>query len=98
MIAISIVSFLVGAALGQRFKVIVLIPAIVIFSGLAIIAAHADSAWSIVLMAAATTTCLQIGYFVGFGVRHALETRIWLSSSSLTSAKTRHEISRASRV
>jgi putative Ca2+/H+ antiporter (TMEM165/GDT1 family) len=98
MITISMISLLIGAVLAQRFKVIVLIPAIAIFSGLAIIAAHADSAWSIVLLAAATTTCLQIGYFVGIGVRHALETRISSSSSSLTSAKTRHEISRASRV
>ena len=77
MITISLVSFLVGAALGQRFEVIVLVPAIVIFSGLAIVTGGADGqpAWAIVLMVATIATCLQIGYFGGVYIRHALRTK-----------------------
>jgi NADH:ubiquinone oxidoreductase subunit 6 (subunit J) len=90
MITISMVSFLVGAALAQRFKVKVLVPAIVIFSGFSIVigGAHAQPAWSIVLMVATTATCLQIGYFVGIYMRHVLEAVLSSSSSSLDSPKT----------
>ena len=86
MITLSIVSFLVGAALGQRFKVVVLMPAMVIVPGIWIVTgiAHAQSAWAIILMVATAATCLQIGYFVGIGFRHVLSTR----SSSLASPAT----------
>ena len=56
--------------LGQRFKVLILLPAI----GLAIIAAtgagiaHGDHLGSIVLSVIAVTVALQIGYLIGTAV------------------------------
>jgi hypothetical protein len=88
MIMFLTVSFIVGAALAQRFKVIVLMPAIVIFSGFSIVSGGAQAAWSIVLMVATTATCLQIGYFVGIYIRHVLESLISQYSNSLASSKT----------
>jgi pheromone shutdown protein TraB len=65
-----ILSLIAGMVLGQRFKVLILPPAIV----LAIIAATAagiargDRGWSIVLLAVAVTVLLQIGYLIGTGI------------------------------
>ena len=90
MITFSTISLLVGAALGQRFKVMVLMPAIAIVLGLSIAigVTHAQSDWSIVLTAAIAATCLQIGYFVGVGIRHVLETALSRRSSPLASPAT----------
>lgn len=87
MITLSIVSFLVGAALGQRFKVMVLMPAILIVPGISIVTgiAHVQSAWAIALMVATAAICLQIGYFVGIGVHHLLAAALSRRSSSLAS-------------
>jgi hypothetical protein len=38
--------------------------------------AHADTAWSIVLMAATAAMSVQIGYLVGMGVRYVLATAL----------------------
>ena len=72
MITISMISFLFGAALGQRFNVVVLIPAMAIVLVLAVGAGatHAQANWWIVVMAATASICLQCGYFAGIGVRH----------------------------
>jgi len=73
MIAL-ILSLTAGMVLGQRFKVLILLPA----TGLAIIAAtgagmaHGDHGWSIVLLAIAVTVALQIGYLIGTGIRSLL--------------------------
>jgi len=90
MITLSMISLLVGAGLGQRFKVMILMPAIAIVLVLAVATgiAQGQTAWSIVLIAATTATCLQIGYFVGIGIRHVLEAAISRSSSSPSSVKT----------
>ena len=78
MITISMISFLFGAALGQRFNVVVLIPAMAIVLVLAVGAGatHAQTNWWIVVMAATASICLQCGYFTGIGIRHFL----WLHS------------------
>jgi hypothetical protein len=66
-----IVSFLVGMVLGQRFKVLILLPAI----ALALIAvvgggiARAEQVWSIALIAVGVIVALQIGYLIGTGIR-----------------------------
>ncbi len=67
----ALISLLIGMMLGQRFKVLVLMPAIAIALVIAVGAgvARADPLWSIVLIAAATATSLQIGYLVGIGIR-----------------------------
>ncbi len=90
MITLSMISFLVGAALGQRFKVLVLMPALAIVLVLAVATGvtHALTAWSMVLMVATTATCLQVGYFVGIGIRPVLEAAISRNSSSPSSVKT----------
>jgi hypothetical protein len=89
MITISMISFLFGAALGQRFNVVVLIPAMAIVLVLAVGAGatHAQTNWWIVVMAATASICLQCGYFAGIGIRHfvAAHSR---GSSSLASAET----------
>ena len=86
MTTLAIISFLTGAALGQRFKVLVLMPAMLVVSGIWIAAgiAHAQSAWAIAFMVAMAATCLQIGYIVGIGACHILSAR----SSSLPSPAT----------
>ena len=67
----------IGAMLGLRFKVFVLVPAIALSSiascGIGI--AHGNSLWSILLATFFVVTALQIGYFAGtltrFGVARA---------------------------
>jgi NADH:ubiquinone oxidoreductase subunit 6 (subunit J) len=90
MITISMISFLAGAALGQRFKVMVLMPAIAIVLVLAVGTgvAHAQTAWSTVLMAATAATCLQIGYLIGIFTHYVLVAVLSRRSSPLTSPET----------
>jgi hypothetical protein len=90
MITLSMINFLFGAALGQRFNVVVLIPAMAIVLVLSVGAGvtHAQSVWSIVLMAATAAVCLQFGYFTGIGVRHLLLAARQRGSSPLTPAET----------
>ena len=91
MITFSLISLFVGAALGQRFKIRVLVPALAI---LLIVAAgagymHARSGWCVVLIVASTATCLQIGYFFGIGVlRHLLAAALPRRSTPLASSPT----------
>jgi len=89
MITISMISFLFGAALGQRFNVVVLIPAMAIVLVLAVGAGatHAQANWWIVVMAATASVCLQCGYFAGICFRHFVAARS-RESSSLASAET----------
>ena len=87
---LSMVSLLVGMVLGQRFKVLVLMPATAIVLVLAVGAGvtQARTAWSIVLMAAAAATSMQIGYLVGIGVHHVLAAALSRRSSPLTPTTT----------
>jgi membrane protein DedA with SNARE-associated domain len=80
---LSMISLLVGALLGQRFKVMVLMPAtaILLILAVGIGVTHAQTAWSIVLMAAAAATSMQIGYLIGIGIHHVLAAA-WSSRSS----------------
>jgi hypothetical protein len=70
----ALISLLVGMVLGQRFKVLVLLPtiavAVLVTTGTGLV--HADSGWSIVMMAAATAASLQVGYLAGVTIRHML--------------------------
>jgi hypothetical protein len=72
MLIVSV--FLIGAALGVRFKVLILIPAI----GLAFIAilaggiARSDSASAILIAFVLASICLQIGYFCGIVMQYWL--------------------------
>jgi len=84
------ISLLVGAALGQRFKVMVLMPVIAIVLVLVVATGVwlAQTAWVIVLMAATAATCVQIGYFVGIAIHHVLSTTVSSSSSPLSAPET----------
>ena len=90
MIATSMISFLFGAVLGQRFTVLVLIPAMVIVIVLAVGAAvtHPQASWWIIAMAAAAAVCLQCGYFAGMFIRHFMLNVPSQSPSSLAGAQT----------
>jgi hypothetical protein len=72
MIFIALIGLLVGVVLGQRFKVLVLVPGIglALVFAIAVGVADADGGWTIVLMAMTAITSLQIGYLAGIGIRH----------------------------
>jgi hypothetical protein len=88
MLTLSLVSLLVGAGLGQYYKVLVLIPATALLMVVAIGTgvAQAQTAWSIVLMVAAVATSIQIGYLVGVAVHHVLVANWSHGTSPLTSS------------
>ena len=70
MATFAILSFLLGAVLGHRFKVLVLVPAIaigvVVTIGLGI--ARADDVWLIGLTGALISVSIQIGYLFGAAI------------------------------
>jgi len=74
MLILLLFCLLIGAVLGQRFKVLVLIPAMVPVLAVAAGSAHAGTVWQILGAAVVAATSLQIGYFVGVGIRHLIAT------------------------
>jgi hypothetical protein len=67
----GIACLLVGMLLGQRFKVLVLAPAIALIIALSIVfgVARADALWSVAAMAMVATANLQMGYLAGIALR-----------------------------
>jgi hypothetical protein len=67
MTMFTITAVLIGAALGQRFKVLILVPVIVIGSAaiLGFGVAQNSNLWSILLVMVLTITALQMGYLGG---------------------------------
>jgi hypothetical protein len=78
-ISVLTISILVGAGLGSRFRVLVLLPAIAI--SLVVIATidrvHGVGSWSIVEQTVLAVVALQVGYLVG-----AAATRLPASTGS----------------
>ena len=72
MMIFAVISMLIGMVLGQRFKVLVLLPAVAIVLPLTIAmeVARADPPGPIALISIAVIASLQIGYLVGTGIRH----------------------------
>jgi hypothetical protein len=68
MLMLATISLLAGMALGQRFKVMALVPAFALVT-LASGITHPGSIGSIVLLAAIAAAGLQIGYLGGVGMR-----------------------------
>jgi hypothetical protein len=64
---VLIVWLLIGLVLGQRFKILVLVPTIVLVVALTLTIgiARADAFWPIVLKTVIAITSLQLGYFLG---------------------------------
>jgi hypothetical protein len=62
-----ILTLLIGGALGMRFKVLVLVPAIglAFIANLAVGIACRDSVSAILMTAVLASVCLQIGYLCG---------------------------------
>ena len=89
MLAISMICLLLGAALGQRFTVFVLVPAMAIVMVLSVGAGwtHPHAAWWIVKTAGAAAICLQCGYFAGIITRHYLVAMRSQRSSRLAAAE-----------
>jgi predicted Na+-dependent transporter len=74
MMTLLFISFLVGAVLGQRFKVFVLVPAtsLALICTIAAGIARAQHIWSIAMAAVGVTIALQIGYLIGTGIRYLI--------------------------
>jgi hypothetical protein len=72
MLMLSLICLLVGAVLGQRFKVQVLIPAMALAMAAAAGLAHASTFWQILGAVLVATTSLQIGYVAGVGIRYLI--------------------------
>jgi hypothetical protein len=74
MTVLAMTAMLIGALLGQRFKVLILIPAMAIASAavFALGVAHNNNLWSVLLVAALTVTALQLGYLGGTAIRFAI--------------------------
>lgn len=89
MLAISMICLLLGAMLGQRFTVLVLVPAMAVVMVLSVGAgwAHPHSAWSILKVAGAAAICLQCGYFAGIATRIFLDAMRSRRSSELAAAE-----------
>lgn len=68
MIMLLLICLLVGAVLGQRFKVLVLIPAIALAIAATVGFAHTGTFPQFVGAALVAMTCLQIGYAAGVGI------------------------------
>ena len=68
----TLLGLLIGTILGQRFKVLVLAPALLIILLLAVGAAvvGTNPAWSVGVSAAMAMIGLQLGYFFGIGIRY----------------------------
>ncbi len=67
MAIFAILSFLLGAVLGHRFKILILVPTIAVGAVVAITVgiARADDVWLIGLSVILISVCLQIGYLCG---------------------------------
>jgi len=70
-ILLVVISLVAGIALGQWFKILILVPvmSLALVGTIAAGIARADNAWSIALMAIAVATALQIGYLIGIWLR-----------------------------
>lgn len=71
---LAIIGILAGIALGMRYTVVILVPAVtfaIIFAMIVGIA-RADHFWSIILAMATLGTAVQLGYLAGTAIRAAV--------------------------
>ena len=89
MIWLSTVSLVAGGLLAQRFKFVVLAPATFVVVVVAIAAGMAQTGgvWSIILMIAAASVGIQIGYFLGMLIHYGLGALLARKSSALEHAQ-----------
>jgi hypothetical protein len=73
MSMLALLSFLIGALLGMRFKVLILIPIGLAITAVVVIAiARGDGLSTMLLAEALVLCCLQIGYLGGLLTRYML--------------------------
>jgi hypothetical protein len=72
--ALAIITVVVGIVLGLRYKVLILVPAVMFAMLFAIMVgiARADNFWSIVLTMVVLGTAVQLGYLAGVVIRAAI--------------------------
>jgi hypothetical protein len=68
---LALISVMAGIVLGLRYKVLILVPAIILAMGFAMIVgvARADRFGSVVLSMAVLAAAVQFGYLIGIAIR-----------------------------
>jgi hypothetical protein len=68
---LAIIGVVVGIVLGLRYKILILVPAVLFAMTIAIIigVARADSFWAIVLTTVVLVIVIQLGYLAGIAIR-----------------------------
>ena len=71
MLMLVLASMLVGAVLGLRFRILVLVPALLLMLALVVAGglAHGDDVWSILLALMLGGISIQLGYLGGTAIR-----------------------------
>src|SRR5262249_13107019 len=92
---LAIIGVLGGIALGLRYRVVILVPAVALAMIFAMIVgiARADHVGSIVLTMVILGTGVQLGYLTGIAI-HALAAPIWASLIAGRNAQLNSEIGR----
>jgi hypothetical protein len=87
-ILLVVISLVAGIALGQWFKILILVPvmSLALVGTIAAGIARADNVWSIALMAIAVVTALQIGYLIGIWLRSFIVAARFARPSSASEA------------
>jgi glucose dehydrogenase len=90
-ILLVVISLVAGIALGQWFKILILVPvmSLALVGTIAAGIARADNVWSIALMAIAVVTALQIGYLIGIWLRSFIVAARFARPSSASEATRR---------
>jgi hypothetical protein len=73
MLLVTVISLMLGMTLSQRFKVFVLLPAILLTLLIALVTASALAMpleWIVAKATGCAVIGLQIGYLFGLGIRH----------------------------
>lgn len=75
-IKLAVIGVAVGIVLGLRYKVLILVPAIMfaMISAIIVGIAHAERFWSIVLMTLELIAAVQLGYLAGTVTHAAIAT------------------------
>jgi hypothetical protein len=74
VVELAVISVLAGIALGLRYKVVILVPAVILVVIFAMIVgiARGDHFWSMILAMVIVGTTVQLGYLVGIAIRAAI--------------------------
>ena len=74
VVELAVIGVLAGIALGLRYKVVILVSAVVLVLIFAMIVgiARGDHFWSIILAMVIVGTAVQLGYLVGISIRAAV--------------------------